>query len=386
MFELSVAIKHIRVKKRQTILAVGAVGLAVAITIVSRSLMNGSMDSFFSIFFELAPHVLVTPKEGEEYIYLYKTLMETIWAIPGVIAVSPSLATTATLAYEDNVDNVALEGVIPAELNKVTKLGDEYMVAGDLYAIQNGRRTVLGQKIADKLDVKLGENVRATFPDAKPLTLVVVGIFDTGVAEWDESAFVSLDTARDFMGEGDVISYINIHLEDPYQADAVASEISALGYEAKSWRTMFPDFQEAIDFETISNNLILILVMVIATFGIANVMNMLVLEKTKEIGMLMAMGANRPNIRRIFLFESGILGLMGGIFGCALGYIVSVYLHSQEYTITPPTTPQPIVIQFLVDPWDLLAFTLIALVLSVVAGVYPAHKASQLDPVVALRG
>lgn len=147
--------KHIRVRKRQTILAVGAVGLAVAITIVSRSLMNGSMETFFRIFFELAPHILVTPKEGEEYIYLYKTLMETIWAIPGVIAVSPTLATTATLSYEENVDNVALQGVIPAELNKVTRLGDEYMVAGDLYAIQNGRRVVLGQKIVDKLDVKL---------------------------------------------------------------------------------------------------------------------------------------------------------------------------------------------------------------------------------------
>ena len=378
--------KHIRVRKRQTILAVGAVGLAVAITIVSRSLMNGSMETFFRIFFELAPHILVTPKEGEEYIYLYKTLMETIWAIPGVIAVSPTLATTATLSYEENVDNVALQGVIPAELNKVTRLGDEYMVAGDLYAIQNGRRVVLGQKIVDKLDVKLGENVRATFPDAKPLSLVVVGIFDSGVVEWDESAFVSLDTARDFMDEGDVISYINIHLEDSYQADAVASEISAMGYEAKSWRTMFPDFQEAIDIETFSNNLILMLVMVIATFGIANVMNMLVLEKTKEIGMLMAMGANRSSIRRIFIFESGILGLMGGIFGCALGYLVSIYLHSQEYTVTPPNAPQPIVIQFLVDPWDLLVFTLIVLVLSVAAGVYPAHKASQLDPVVALRG
>ncbi len=386
MLELFVATKHIRTRKRQTILAVCAVGLAVAITVVFRALMNGSFETFFNIFFELAPHVQVSPKEGEEYIYLYKNLIEFIWSIPGVVAVSPALSTPASLSFEDNVENVEMTGVVPAELNKITKIGDKYMIEGDLYAIQSGRRVVLGSNTAENLDVKMGEDVVASFPDAKTINLVVAGVFKTGVEEMDRSAFVSQETAREFLSEGDVITYISIQLLDPYQADGVAAEISALGYDAKSWRTLFPEIEETLAIETFSDNLILALVLLIASFGIANVMNMLVLEKTKEVGMLMAMGADPSQIRRIFLVESGILGLAGGISGSIFGYLVSSYSHSLQYTISTPGEPYQFVLKFLVDPLDLIAFPLLAMVLSMIAGAYPAHRASQLDPVVALKG
>jgi lipoprotein-releasing system permease protein len=385
LLELFVALKHIRTRKRQTALAVGAVGLAVAIIIVFRAVMNGSIDTFFNLIFELAPHVLVLPKEGEEYIYLYKTLIEFIWTIPGVAAVSPTLGTTATFSFEDEVENVEMTGGIPVEMNKVMSL-EKYMTEGDFYAISSGRRVILGEEVTEKLDVKIGEDVVASFPDAKTMNLVVAGIFRTGVEEWDGSAYVSLETAQDFLGEGDVINYINIHLDDPYQADDVAEEISVLGYDADSWGTLFPEFMETLAFETLSNNLILALVLLIASFGIANVMNMLVLEKTKEVGMLMAMGADGSSIRKIFIIEGGLLGLAGGAAGSLFGYLVSAYLHSLQYTVTAPSSPQAIVIKFLVDPFDLIAFPLLALALSMIAGVYPAHKASKLDPVIALRG
>ena len=386
MLDLFVATKHIRTRKRQTALAVGAVGLAVAIIIVVRAVTNGNFETYFDLFFELAPHVLVTPKEGEDYIYLYKTLIDFVWAIPGVAAVSPALSTTATLSFEDNVENVEMTGVVPVELNNVTSIGDKYMIEGEFYAISSGRRVILGDKVTEKLDVKIGEDVTASFPDANTMNLVVAGVFRTGVEEWDQSAFVSLDTAQDFLGEGDVITYINIQLDDPYQADFVADEISARGYDARSWRNMFPEFEETMAFENLSDTLIFALILLIASFGIANIMNMLVLEMTREIGMLMAMGTSRFHIWSIFLLESGILGLAGGIAGSLVGYLVSAYFNSLQWTITAPTAPQPIVIKFLVDPFDLIAFPLLALILSMIAGFYPAYKASKLDPVVALRG
>lgn len=383
MFELFVASKHLISRRRQTILAVGAVALAVAITILFRSLINGFETTLNDIIFEFVPHVTVLPEDGESYIHLYKTLIETIWAIPGVVAVSPALSTTASFAHDDNVENVVLRGVIPDELNKISKIGSDYMVEGNLDSIQNGRRVALDKELADELEVKVGDSVRASFPDAKTMSLVVTGVFDTGGFS-PNYAYVSLETARDFLGEGNVITDVQIKLDDIYQANEVASELSALGYNAESWQSQ-SGIVETIQSRKFSNTMIMLLVIVIASFGIANIMNLLVLEKTKEIGMMMAMGATSSNIRRIFLIESGILGLAGGAAGCLLGYLISAYVNSLAIAIS--SGPRfSVILTFIVDPWDLLAFPLITLLLSIIAGVYPAHQASKLDPVVALRG
>ena len=135
MFEFFVAARQIRARKRQTILVSGAVALAVAFTIFEISAANGVEMVIQDLLSEIAPHVVVDQKPGEEYIYLYKTLMETIWAIPGVVAVSPTLFADATLQHEDKTDNVRLAGVIPEEMNKISKIGDRYVVSGDLYSI-----------------------------------------------------------------------------------------------------------------------------------------------------------------------------------------------------------------------------------------------------------
>jgi lipoprotein-releasing system permease protein len=383
LFELFVAKKHLTSRKRQTILAVGAVALAVTITILFRSLINGFETTLNEIIFEFVPHVTVLPEEGENYIHLYKTLIETIWAIPGVAAVSPALSTTASFSHDDNVENVVLRGVIPDELNKISKIGIDYMVAGDLGSIQNGRRAALDQGLADELEVNLGDTVRASFPDARTMNLVVSGIFDTGGFSTNY-AYVSIDTAREFLGEGNVITDVQIKLDDIYRADEVAAELSLLGYNAESWQSL-SGIVETIESRRFSNTMIMLLVIVIASFGIANIINLLVLEKTREIGMMMAMGATASNVRRIFLIESGILGLAGGAAGCLLGYIISAYVNSLAIALSSGPNFS-VVLTFIVDPWDLVAFPLITLFLSVIAGVYPAHQASKLDPVVSLRG
>ena len=143
-----------------------AIALAVAISLTSVSLQDGFRAMLFDIIVDDLPHVTITPKEGDDYIYLYKNLMDRIWSIPGVIAVSPGLGATATITYKDNVENVAMSGVNPVDMDKIYNIG-KYVVHGDLNSIREGKKVVIGQKLADNLKVKMGQTVFASFPDAQ---------------------------------------------------------------------------------------------------------------------------------------------------------------------------------------------------------------------------
>ncbi len=378
-----IAVRHITTRRRQTVLSVLAIGLAVAISLTSVSLQDGFQDLLFNIIVEDLPHVTVMPKEGDDYIYLYRNLVDRIWPIPGVVAVSPGLGATATFSHKDNAENVALSGVNPADMDKIYNIAT-YVVHGDLLSIQDGNKVVIGQKLAERLKVKLGDTVDASFPDARSTTLVVSGIFNAPTGWPEDIAFVSLSTARNFLSKGDVASSVDIKLEDVYQADYVAAELRGYGYKADSWQQLYPEILRTLSIERFQNGLIMLLILIIAAFGIGSVMYMLVNEKTSEIGMLMALGSTGQAIRNIFLVESGVLGLIGGAAGAAAGLLMSLYLKSMEIKMEAPGGQQ-ITLPVIISPWNFLVIVLVAAALSIIAGAYPAWKASRLDPVDAIK-
>jgi len=383
-FERSVVMRHIVYRKRGTFLSVAAIALAVAISLISVSMQDGFQGMLFDIIVEDLPHVTVTPWEGDDYIYLYKSLMDRIWSIPGVVAVSPGLGTQVTFTYKDNVESVAMSGVNPADLDRIYHIG-QYFYKGDLASIQNGKKVVLSEKLADRLKVKLGQTVYASIPDERGTSLMVSGIFKLPTGWPEDIAFVSLTTVRDLLGKGDVVSSVEIKLEDVYLADGVAANLQGYGYKAESWQTLYPDILETLAIEEFQNRLIMLLILIIAAFGIGSVMYMLVNEKTSEIGMFMAMGASGKNIRNIFLMESGILGIMGGLLGAVLGLLVALYLQSLEIKMDAPGG-QEISLPVVINAGSFLGIVVVAAALSVIAGMYPAWKASRLDPALAING
>ena len=383
-FEIAVVRRHIAYRRRGTFLSIAAIALAVAISLISVSMQDGFQEMLFDIIVEDLPHVTVSPREGEDYINLYHSLMDRVWSIPGVVAVSPGLGSPATFTYKDNVENVDMTGVNANDFDRIYNIG-MYVFSGSLASIQDGKKVVLGKKTAGMLNVKLGQTVYVSFPDAKSTSLVVSGIFSPPTGWPENIAFVSLSTARDFLGEGDVVSSVDIKLDDVYLAEGAAAILQGYGYKAESWQALYPDILKTLAIESFQNNLIMLLILIIAAFGIGSVMYMLVNEKTSEIGMFMAMGASGRNIMNIFLLESGILGLLGGLAGTILGLAVAFYLKSLEIKMEAPGG-QEITIPVVINAGSFLAIMLLAAALSVLAGLYPAWKASRLDPAIAISG
>lgn len=377
------AIRHITYRKRQAALAITAVGVAVAISLLTIAIQNGFSEYMLDVVFKSLPHVTITPQEGENYLHLYQNIIDNIWSLGGVVAVSPLLATSATFTHDDRVENAAMLGVMPSEADKISRIG-ESMVQGDLNSIMGRKRVLLGRALAEKLDLKIGDTVQASFPDARDQNLTVSGIFDMGYADVDEStSYVSLDTAQEFLDEGAVVTEIDVKLNDIYQAGALAGRLSSGRYKVQVWQEANPEIVKSLAFEKRQNFITLLLIMIIAAFGIASIMNMLVLEKTREIGMLMAAGADSSHIRNIFLLESGLLGLMGAVLGCVLSVILATQLRSLH---VPMPTGGMVDLPVILTPQDLITYSLMALILSLVAGVYPAYRAAKLDPVLSLRG
>jgi len=345
-------------------------------------MMDGFRDMLFNIIIEDLPHVTVSPKEGEDYIYLYHSLTDRIWDIPGVVAVSASLGTSATFTYKENVENVGMSGVVPEDFESIYHI-EEYIIRGDLISIQSGRKVILSKKLAERLKVKMDQTIYASFPDARGTSLMVSGIFDPPVGWPEDLAIVSLDTARSFLNKGNVVSSVDLKLEDIYQADAAARTLQDYGYKADSWQQLYPEILQTLAIESFENNLIMLLILIIASFGVGSVMYLLVNEKTSEIGMLMAMGAKKQSIMNIFLIESGLLGLMGGAVGAILGLALSLYFKSLNFSMESPGG-QEITLPVAISLKSFLVIIIAAIALSIISGSYPAYKASRLDPVLAL--
>jgi lipoprotein-releasing system permease protein len=330
-------------------------------------------------------HVLVSPREGEDYIYLYRTLAGDISKIEGVSTVSPFLTGEASFRFKTNSLNAELRGVLPQQENNISDIEAD-MVEGNFRELEYSRNTVvIGSMLADKLEVNLGDSVDVSFPNANPLSLRVVGIFHTGSPLDESLTYTSLDTAQEFYDVADVINGLSVRLEDFNRDMEVAAEIEKTGYNARGWTETNPEILRTIAIESTSNTVVLGLIVVIASFGVVSTLNLAVIGATRQIGMLRAMGATVSGIRTIFLLQSGILGLLGALVGTLTGVAIAMAIGQYEI---PGTSPEiyggPTTIPIVIRAQDIL-FTIIAVfLLNLIAGIYPAQQAAKLDPVKAI--
>jgi len=384
-YELLIALRQLRARKFQTLLSVGAIALAVMILTVSHSLLVGVTGELYNITVDKLPQVSVSPEEGEDYIYLYGTLVERISSIEGVTAVSPFLTGQASFRFKDNSLNSELKGVAPLQENEISSI-EEDMVEGSFQEIEFSRNTVvIGSKLAEKLEVNLGDSVDVSFPNANPLSLRVVGIFHTGSPLDESLAYTSLDTAQQFYDASNVVNGVSVRLRDFNRDMEVANEIKKLGYNAKGWTETDPAILRTIAIESTSNTVVYGLIVVVASFGVVSTLNLSVISATGQIGMLRAMGAQVSGIQRIFILQSGIIGLMGALLGTFAGVLIALAIGGYEIPADPADAYGSIsFIPIVVRLQDIVFIIFAVFLLNLITGVYPARQAAKLDPVTAI--
>ncbi len=383
MFELAVARKHISSDPKMVLFAVLSVALAIGVIVVLMGINEGYRNDLVSSTVENNPHIVVDPKENEDYITLYRTLSSIIWKYPQVEAVSPRLLGKAGAKYKDKVRGVSFIGADPMKEDPLMNVQKD-MIWGNYSDLAFKRRSaVVGTKLAEDLELKPGDQFTLVRQN-RSIKLEVVGLIRTGTGSDQTLVYLPLKTAQEVLNVNDVVSEIGVRLSDIYAAPAIASDInSKTHYKAESWQEQNKDILQVLDTQKVILYVFYGLIFIIAGFGVANTMIMTVTRRTKEIGILMAMGATRRSIVKIFLAESLILGPPAALLGSALAYgtakLIEAYpveLPSDVYMVSRLTV--------LLTPQTFILAVVFALMVNFLAGIYPAYKASRLDPVEAI--
>jgi lipoprotein-releasing system permease protein len=381
MFELSIAERHILGNPRMVLFTVLSVALAVGVIVVLIGLTEGYRENLIENTVENSAHVTVDPKEDEDYIYLYRTLSAIAREDPEVLAVSPRLVGRAAAKYKDKVEGVTFIGADPIQEDILLRIQED-VVWGDYYDLRFKRfAAVVGSDLADDLELKRGDDFRLTRQDVT-IQVKTVGIIDTGTGLDQTLVYIPLETAQDLLGEGDVVTEVGIRLSEIDAAPAVAADLNnKTRYKAESWQEKSRDILEQLDTQQIYSAIFYLLIFIISGFGIANTMIMIISRRTKEIGILMAMGADGISIMKIFVLESVILGPPSALLGGGLAYVAAKLIGTIEVPAEIYIADRMTVI---IDMGTFVYVAVFAILVNFLAGIYPAFKASRLDPVKAI--
>jgi putative ABC transport system permease protein/lipoprotein-releasing system permease protein len=386
MYELKIALRQVLSRKKQTLFSILAVALAVAVITVMMALLSGFQGELIKSSIENNPHIVLNPQDEKEgFIHLYRYNSALISEKEGVIAASPKYIGQAALEYSDNAEGVSLQGVDPMAEENVMRVSED-VVEGDLKTLVHTRYGILlGDQLAKNLEVNVGDRVDAVFPGSKTTSFKVVGLVHTGTSADEVTAYARLDSVQDFFNEPGVVSNIGVRVADPYQADAIAASIEGeTGLDAVSWSEANAEILSLLDIQRVSVNIFYFLIYGIAGFGIANTLITIVAQRTREIGILKAMGTSRKSIMVIFLFQSMILGAIGLVLGIILGYIVIIALQSYKIEVPPETYFGLQTLPLEVEPLNFVYAAFFAFIVNIISGIYPARKAVKLDPVKAI--
>lgn len=405
-FELFVALRYLFSRRKQTfiyvisLMSILGVALGVGALVLVLGVYNGLTTDMRDKILGANAHGIVMSHVPSAFEQDTPALLERIRAVDDVTGAMPFIYTEVMLSAGGGVKGVVLRGIDPATAPNVLSMLTELRSgqAKDLER-EGTPGIIVGDELARRLGLYVGSRANLLSPAGQKgasgyspriRPFEVVGIFKTGMFEYDSSlAFVSLEAARDVLGlPPGFLSGIEITVSDLFRADETAIRLAeALGapFYVRTWMDMNANLFAALKLEKIGMFILLAMVVLIGSFSIVTSLVMLVMEKTRDIAVMMSMGATRGMIRRIFMLQGCIIGLVGTLlgygFGLGLGWLLKRYrfIKLPENVYTLDHLPISITLS------DVLIVGASAMLLCFLATLYPARQAARLEPAEALR-
>jgi len=398
-------------RRRQTLVSVSGVALGVAFFIAIAALMRGFQTYFVNQIIDVAPHVTIKdetrspPPQALEMAHPDGAVMvhgvkpsdrirgiraagdkvAMLEAMEGVAA-APVLQGQALLRYGSRDVSAVVTGIEPARHARISNI-EKDMVAGrleDLRATANG--IIIGEALAWRLGIGMGDTLTAISPKGVVLSMKVVGLFRTGIQAVDQgNGFALLKVSQVLQDRPNVVNQILIRLADVTQAEPMARLIEArFGDRTESWEEQSANILTVFVIQNAIMYSVTGAILLVAAFGIYNIISTVVFEKTRDIAILKSLGFSERDIQVLFLIQGLVAGLLGAIAGCMLGAVMIEGLAQVRFSTQTPAGQNG----FILDrDWRFyLAASIFAMLAAGIASLIPARRASRLDPVQVVRG
>lgn len=410
--ELKIALRYLMSRRSSrllsfiTVIAVGGVAVGVMALVVVLGVMNGLQSDLRDKILVASPHVRVLTYGEGLRLDDWRHVLARVRATPGVAAAAPFVMTEAMItAGHDYTSGVVVYGMDPDTGRRAVNSLATKFVKGDL-RFRTTRPDVeggiaLGSRLAGKLSAypgdvvtlvtaagtKFNASLGAFVPEFHRYE--VTGLFDTGMYEYDNNYVVMpRAAAQRFAGLDTAVTGVEVRLDDPWAARAMAATLETTlqyPYRAVDWQTQNASLFSALKLEKLAMAFVVFLICVVAAFNVVGMLTMVVRDKTREIGILVAMGLRRGAVRRIFLAQGVLIGLTGTVIGAAAGWALGKFVNDGQWVRIDPTIYFIDHLPVHVQPLDAALVVLASLLVATLAPLYPAAQAARLEPVAAIR-
>jgi lipoprotein-releasing system permease protein len=401
-FELLVATRYLKAKRKQavisliTVISIIGVAAGVAALIIALAINAGFRADLTKKLLGAQPHVTLQSRDKPRGITDYMRVVQQVEQDPDVVAAAPVVYQTVLLSGSAGNKGVMMKGVIPEMESRMSALS-ENMVEGSLKDLHDDS-VIIGKELAKSLGTFKGDHLQIITAETHmtPLgelprsrVVEVVGLFSSGLYDYDTSwIYVPLPTVQRLLGLGDLVQFVDVKVKDIDQARVIGQRlVDKLGnnYDFTDWMTLNQSILQALQLEKVVMFITIGLIVLVAALNIVSTLIMMVLEKTRDIAILLSMGATAENIRRIFILQGVIIGVVGTICGVIIGQVICHIADKYHLISLAPDVYTISYVPFRAAPLDSVIVAAAAILISFLATLYPSAAASRLQPVEALR-